>query len=279
MTIKRDNRGFTLIELLSVISISAVLMGILMPCLSRARDQARTVSCLSSVRQIGLSFVMYAAENNGYTMPNYDPDTDTYWWGQKRSEGIDHTKGFVWPYLHSELRDKSVYECPGQRLGTYTLQGKPAGEPDDPKWITSTYGYNGYYLCPPRSPWAEIRHRPWQKTSTVDRPGKVIAFGDAMLDWDVSREVARLSNNAMIDPPFILSPDGSHWVENLCPTTSFRHNDRANIFFVDGHCSSMKVEDGGYTSPEAKIGSISANNSPYYVPDFESWPTGRRRRR
>lgn len=277
MPSKYNNKNaFTLIELIVVISIIAILMSILLPSLSKARQQVKAVVCLSNTRQIGFAFIQYSQEYNNYTMPNYAPSTDTYWWGQKLINGIDHTKGFVWPYLQTDLKDRSVYECPTQKYGSYRLQGKPLSESDSPQWVTSTYGYNGYYLCPPRSPWPNIRHRPWQKTTNVPSPSMVIAFADAMLDWDVSLDNSLLTNNAMIDPPQILAPSGKYWTENQCPTTSFRHNEKSNIFFVDGHCQSTKQTDGKYTSTDVKIGSISANNAQYYVPDYKDWPIGRK---
>ena len=58
-------RGFTLIELLVVISIIALLMAILMPALQRVKRQARSVACLSKLKQWGLFFSMYADDWNG----------------------------------------------------------------------------------------------------------------------------------------------------------------------------------------------------------------------
>lgn len=59
-------RAFTLVELLVVIGIIALLVSFLLPALNRAREQARTVQCLSTLKQIGLAFNMYIGENKGW---------------------------------------------------------------------------------------------------------------------------------------------------------------------------------------------------------------------
>src|SRR4051794_33672760 len=75
---RSPGRGFTLVELLVVIGIVAVLIAILLPALSKAQSQSRTVACLSNLRQLDASLIMYVNDNKGHVFPYFD-DPDTFY--------------------------------------------------------------------------------------------------------------------------------------------------------------------------------------------------------
>ena len=76
-TIRR--RGFTLIELLTVIATIAILAALLLPILGKAKIKAQRTTCLSNLRQLGFSWVMYRDDNSDYLAESYPVNNPDVW--------------------------------------------------------------------------------------------------------------------------------------------------------------------------------------------------------
>jgi len=133
----RRSRGFTLIELLVVIAIIAILAAILFPVFARAREKARQTSCLSNLKQITLSLIMYAQDYDETHPRYYHIPIAGY------SDGVSTGGVCVYSAILPYCKNAQIFACPSDRpVGTYAWS--------DGVSFTSSYGINWYYyLSPP----------------------------------------------------------------------------------------------------------------------------------
>ncbi len=260
-------RAFTLLELLVVIAIIAVVVAVMLPAMGGARRSGMAAACAARQRELGRAFTMYASDYDDRALPlaytSFEIIGDgppIYWWGTNEHGVVDHERGFVWPYLRSLLAPGSVYECPEQPWGSYRPQGAAQS-------VTSTYGYNGYYLTPEHTPGFsfQIGHRPWRALTTIQEPSRVFIFADALIDLGG----AQPRNSALLDPPMLY--DGAGWSINESPTTAFRHSGRTQAVHADGHVAAYRFQPDWLVSTAHKIGSVGVENGPHYVPDWRTW--------
>ncbi len=205
--------AFTLIELLVVIAVIAVLMAILMPTLKRAREQGQRAACLSNLKQLQLSWILYADDNDdklvsseaGGTWKNLygDPWVGVTWasdWAQggqlPEKDQLDGIRsGALWPYVRAE----DLYQCPtGYRgeLLTYAMMISINGRSVD------------------GSP-------QFKRRLQVPRPGQRLVFIDEGL--------------ASPDAYSTRYNQAAWWDQ---PTT--RHGDGTNFTYADGHATYHK---------------------------------------
>src|SRR5436190_24368478 len=103
--------GFTLVELLVVITIVAVLVGMILPALVSARDSAKRSNCANNLHQIGLALMLYAGDNNNQVPPGQDPVTDHGVSSVPFRTGFGCLIGQYLPPAPS-ARGASVWRCP-----------------------------------------------------------------------------------------------------------------------------------------------------------------------
>jgi prepilin-type N-terminal cleavage/methylation domain-containing protein len=132
---KCTRRAFTLIELLVVMGAIAILLAILLPSLSRAREQASQTQCLSNLRQLGMAILMYTNENQGnlprpapndfnYSLPQ-DPGDWVYWQQFATTQPIRNLSDSpIAKFLGKSLQD--ILHCPSD----YHNMNRP-GNPAD----------------------------------------------------------------------------------------------------------------------------------------------------
>lgn len=210
---KLHRKAFTLIELLVVVSIIALLVSILLPALSKAREAAKSVVCLTNLRQISSFELMYAEANNDFVAPGFSGGS--HWWAPQTSnfcEMITGVNGWNIMYGNVNCPGAHLLDCPTAKwggTGMYQIE------------------YGRSYGC------GDEWNMPTPKLSKVRSPAMKVSMADI-------RSWVDDTTPAGTGPSWRFSGDIGmtryYWLYAI----AWIHGDKANFVFLDGHANPCK---------------------------------------
>lgn len=263
--------AFSLIELLVVISIIALLLGILLPVLGNVREAARAAVCGSNLQQIGMATQAYAVDSDERIPPHSWSDPEILG-GANRFWCVTHIAGdvqkrfdesFLAPYLQGveQVGGCPSWDVPQAFLDAAAAAGSALPEVD--------YAFNGGMLGIPDAVVGGARWHPYRLTD-IRNPSATILYTDAGKWHPLFAGNVVVNDRYQLQPPM---PDTSPLRHSRPRTVPFnsslatvhaRHSGNANVAWADGHVDSRRVRFEGARDVEAEalLGDVFDGDAP-----------------
>jgi prepilin-type N-terminal cleavage/methylation domain-containing protein len=233
---RHKKEGFTLIELLVVISIIAILMAIMMPALTKVREQAKRTVCMSNLKQWALIFSSYTNENNDKFMPGWGSgaSADGSWLVTLKDDYIDNPDVLLCPGIKSYETDKATSTNRGSH-GAWSVAYTHIPDKEIANNVQGSYSINWWVTNPEGEMVSGFPTKNHWRSPSVPQADRVPLFGDAAF-W-ISRP---MPTDAPPDQPGQYYEGGNALgMQRFCVD---RHDGRIAMLFMDLSADTVAVK-------------------------------------